>query len=82
MIDLRFVKRDGIRILQWRYININTEIKWVDDEAVVSLASPISLIMEKNWSEWEDVPIVTSDVAASDTSQNRKPPDESGMEGW
>lgn len=56
MIDLRFVVRDGKRILQLR--EVVCQIGWSkgDEHPVIQPRSPISLIGEKNWTSWEDVP--------------------------
>lgn len=55
MIDLRFVEREGKRVLQWRKIALQIGWSKGDDTPVIQPANPISLRPEKNWSEWEDV---------------------------
>lgn len=60
MIDLRFVERDGRRILQWR--QVPCQIGWSkgDDHPVIQPRTPISLVSEKNWTPWADVPTTES----------------------
>lgn len=43
MIDLRFVERDGKKILQWRVLTSNADT-----------ITPITQ-WKSEWSEWEDV---------------------------
>lgn len=60
MIDLRFIECNGKKVLQWRQIML--QIGWAkcDDQPVIQPVGPVSLLAEKNWSEWEDVPLVGS----------------------
>lgn len=57
MIDLRFIERDGRKILQWR--QVRCQIGWSkgDEHPVIQPVGPISFMAEKNWTPWADVPV-------------------------
>lgn len=58
MIEFRFVRRFGELILQERHINLQIGWSKCDDTPVIQPQSPISLVAEKNWTRWKDVPVV------------------------
>ncbi len=61
MIDLRFILREGEKVLQWRSMPTNIAWSVSDDKPYLKPvgASPsgLSICMERNWTEWEDVPL-------------------------
>lgn len=53
MIDLRFVQRDGKRILQWR------QVRWSEtfvDGQFVARVEVTEFPRSPSWTEWADVP--------------------------
>lgn len=60
--------------LQFRYIPSN--INWLpsDDRPVFSPQEPLSINMEKNWTEWQDVPVVFE----RQLKENTNTPDKKG----
>jgi hypothetical protein len=56
MIDLRFIERDGKRVLQWRQVGCQIGWSKCDDKPVIQPKEPIYLTAENNWGPWQDVP--------------------------
>lgn len=57
MIELRWIKRNGEKILQARVVPCNIAESTCGD-MIIEPQGPISLRMEDNWTEWEDVSLV------------------------
>ena len=55
MIQLRQVVNENGKLLTLQYRSLNVELNWIDEKSVFTLKPPVSLNMEKNWSEWKDL---------------------------
>jgi hypothetical protein len=60
MIQLRFILKNGKKILQFRCIPLQIGESSCGD-LVLEPQPPVSMKMEKNWTDWEDVPLVVED---------------------
>lgn len=58
MIEFRLIKNDDGTIFKIQYRIVPAEIGWIglEDKPVFMPKEPINFSMEKNWTEWMDIP--------------------------
>lgn len=57
MIEMRFIIREGQKVLQYRTVPVRIGEASCGDW-VIEPQPPVSMNMENNWTDWEDVPLV------------------------